>query len=553
MTILFRLLAPALAAFLLVAPGHAQTAQVLPLKGQVADDGRALVLEWPPLRGATAQVLRRELGEVGQHPWQPITPAELTPIRMTDDSIQPGIAYEYQIRLDRPGRDRPEAPRIGFWAAGTDVPAQADQGAALLVVDETIAAPLAAEITRLQSDLTGAGWQVTRLNGPRGVDDAAENLRLARDLRGQIGGWWQGSDGSGHAVILLGHLPVVSTGWVNPDGHDPQAVPSDLYYAAPDVIWPVTRSPKGQPQLLPSFLPTPARIQVGRIDFAHLGPEFGTETALLADYLNRNHRWRQGDMGDPRVGYAFDPNLQVERQALVNILGPDAVRDAGHKDSAGGGPYLLGVDFGHWRGLDYISQPPSEAAFTINFGSNKQMFDNGNNAMVALLARGNVLSVGWGGRPAWQLHGMAVGESIGQAHLRTANNGSAADGMDSRDYATTGRYDWVGAPWVNLLGDPTLKPFPLPPARDFRAEHRDDGLHLTWQLPEGATAVRLFRAPDCDGPFVPLGAGDPIAETSATDPDPLADGCYMARAEGLAQVNSGSFYRLAQGAFAATQ
>lgn len=528
----------ALCAALWAGPGAAQP---LVLDGRLSDDGASLHLTWPEARRGMAQVFRRDWGQTGAQSWQPATPP--SPSRLFTDDLPERGAVEYQLRIE--GGPQPQS---GSWLAGRNLPGQIAQGVALLIVDETLAADLADDLERFQSDLTGAGWQVTRHTAPRAADDPAENISRAMALRRWITGRFGAAPQVPHSVILLGHLPAVHTGRVNPDGHDPHAVPSDLFYADPIGFWPAAEGPDGTPQLIPSRLPADhIAMQIGRIDFAMLDDRFGGELPLLRDYLDRNHRWRHGQMGDPRRAYAGSDHLMVERSALNNIVGADAVTQGGHHDTAGDGPFLLGIDFGNWNGAAYAGLPPSEAVFAINFGSGKHRFDQRNNAMSALLARGP-LAVGWGGRPAWQLHGMALGDSIGQAHLRTVNNGRASQGgLETRDYPANGNYDWLNPPWVNLLGDPTLRPFPLSPVTEARAEAAPSGVSLRWTLPPEADGALVLRAGQQGGPYQPISGL--VTEGTFLDPDPLPGGWYLIRAAGLAQVNAGSFHRLAQGVF----
>lgn len=505
-------------------------------------NGPALTLEWAPVRGARATLFRRELGQTGVDAWKMVAEGAPNAFRITDPAMPDGTAWEYTVRLDRPGRaGAQESPRYGVWVAGSDVPATADHGEALLVVDQTLTEPLKDRLDRLTDDLTGAGWQVVRHDAPRATDKPAEDLDAAATLRAWIADRWKADPATPRTLLLIGHLPVVHTGRVVPDGHEPHAAPSDLYYADTDGLWPRTVSPEGVPQLLPSRLPSPIEMPVGRVDFARLGAAHGAELDLLEAYLDRNHDWRQGMAGDPRKAYGRDDNLKVERAALPNIV--SQVIEAGH--GAKGGPFLLGVDFGPWDGATYPSLIAS-AAFAINFGSGKHRFDAGNNAMTALLARDPTLAVGWGGRPAWQMNGLALGDSLGAIQMRTVNNGNPREGMALRDYPATGNYDWLGAPWVNLLGDPTLVPFPLAPVRDAAVTREGEGLRVTWTLPDGADGARLFAAQDRAGPYALV--GETVKGTEATVPDAP---WLMIRAEGLTTTPAGSFRRLAQGVFLA--
>ncbi len=174
--------------------------------------------------------------------------------------------------------------------------------------------------------------------------------------------------------------------------------------------------------------------------------------------------------------------------------------------------------------------------------------------MIALLAqRWYVLSTGWGARPAWQLHHMALGKSIGYSHLRTVNNGAQSKGGQiTLEYTSTGHYPWVNPVWVNLLGDPTLRPFPLAPVSRLRARASDAGVHLEWDASESTAGrqYRIYRAASRFGPYQALNPSKLHKGNQYIDTRPIARGWYMVRAHALKSVYAGSFYRYSQGRFA---
>ena len=171
-----------------------------------------------------------------------------------------------------------------------------------------------------------------------------------------------------------------------------------------------------------------------------------------------------------------------ENNALRNIVGPDRYEAGGHHDAGTRQPWLFGVDFGKSNLPHYLSEDPIKAVFSINFGSGKLDFSHWKNTMTAMIAqRWYGLSTGWGGRPTWHLHHMALGHSIGYSHLRTVNNGRLSQGgLDTREYTPTGYYPWLNPVWVNLLGDPTLRPFPLASVKDLHVEKKQNAVELSW-------------------------------------------------------------------------
>jgi hypothetical protein len=217
-------------------------------------------------------------------------------------------------------------------------------------------------------------------------------------------------------------------------------------------------------------------------------------------------------------------------------------------------PWLFGVDFGSHKYADYTTANHINTIFSINFGSGKLNYSSRNNTMNAMLAqRWYGLATGWGARPAWQLHHMALGKSIGYSHLRTVNNGSATfGGPETLEYTPTGEYTWVNPVWVNLLGDPTLHPFPLQSVKKLRAEKRGNSVYLDWSPANNAAQMqyRIYRALDRFGPYLPLNRAELQTGQQYVDANPVPGAWYMVRAHALKDVYAGSFYTLSQGAFA---
>ncbi|MGN6643760.1 MAG: fibronectin type III domain-containing protein, partial [Verrucomicrobiota bacterium] len=75
-----------------------------------------------------------------------------------DSNVTPGTAYEYQII-----KKTPAYTGYGYIYSGINVPLTEDRGKLLLVLDNTYASDLAPELDRLETDLIGDGWTVTRL------------------------------------------------------------------------------------------------------------------------------------------------------------------------------------------------------------------------------------------------------------------------------------------------------------------------------------------------------------------------------------------------------
>ena len=68
-------------------------------------------------------------------------------MRFVDDTIKPGVAYEYQVQ--RTARDIVD---LGYWIAGVEVEAKAFRGTAHLVVEQTLLEGIDRWLTRFVRD-----------------------------------------------------------------------------------------------------------------------------------------------------------------------------------------------------------------------------------------------------------------------------------------------------------------------------------------------------------------------------------------------------------------
>src|SRR5437870_2373662 len=96
------------------------------------------------------------------------------------------------------------------------------------------------------------------------------------------------------AVFLFGHVPVVRSGNLDVDGHQPRPMPADVFYGDMDGDW---TDSDGDGVFDQNTIPTDVELEVGRVDFADLpgrltwnGPAtFPGELELLRQYLNKDH------------------------------------------------------------------------------------------------------------------------------------------------------------------------------------------------------------------------------------------------------------------------
>lgn len=527
----------------------------LPIDGWISEDGRSVSLSWRATRQAhrgMVEINRRPLGSVGGATWQPIEVQREPGQRAIDASTQPGRAYEYRVIR----RDTQGVVDTGYWIAGRDLPEIDKRGTVHLVVDQNVFEPISLYLARFRRDLIGDGWAVRSYGAPRhNGKDAKANIQAIFTIKQALQAAFEADPFGKHVVVLVGRVPFARSGRGNPDGHEAGPLATDLIYGDVDGRWRIT----SEAQLLDTRLPSDAiEMQVGRIDFSPVNEDDpDLEIHLLRAYFDKNHHWRHGRLGDLREAYGEGPSLIGEIYGLRNIVGAEQITKGGHHDVGEDRPWLWGVDFGHHNGRNYAAEYANKAVFAINFGSHKQKIDRAFNPMTALLAQPwYPLAVGWGARPSWWLHHMALGGTIGDVHMRTVNNGVADEPfLESMDYFPTGQYLWRNPIWVNLLGDPTLRAFPLAAPGVVTAAAGEEGVTLSWQASSDpdVQGYKVYRQQPGTSDFILVSGKEPFSGLEFTDSDAAGAGVdqalYMVRAAGRKEVPAGSFNTLSQGVF----
>ena len=144
-------------------------------------------------------------------------------------------------------------------------------------MDNTYARQLDNELARLQQDLVGDGWAVTRLDVKR--SDSPVHVKAL------IKAQYNQDQANTKAVFLFGHVPVPYSGDIVPDGHYSNhqgAWPCDGYYGDMDGTWtdnsvndtsaddPRNHNIPGDGKFDQSTFPAPLRLMVGRVDLADI-------------------------------------------------------------------------------------------------------------------------------------------------------------------------------------------------------------------------------------------------------------------------------------------
>jgi hypothetical protein len=517
----------------------------------------------------------------GATSWGTGTTLPGTSTSYTDSNVSVGTAYEYQVV-----KSTSLYTGYGYLYGGIKVAANENRGKLLLVIDKTYAAQLTSELGRLQQDLTGDGWTVTRLDVNRNDSPAT-----IKDL---IKAQYNADPQNVKSVFLFGHVPVPYSGNMVPDGHAPEhygAWPCDAFYGDMDGTWtdnavnntggsdPRTRNVPGDGKLDQSVLPSALELMVGRVDLANMpgrtswgGPAtFPNELELLRNYLSKDHKFRHKEMDLPRraivgdffgtrdgeafaasgwrnfapffgasnVSFTPDKGTWISQLAANSYLWAYGC-GAGTYTSMGG----LGTS-GSYNDVTTteIYQNNIKAAFTLFFGSWLGDWDSEDNIMRSVLALPTYgLVSAWSGRPHWFLHHMALGEPIGFGARLTQNNG--ANGLYRNQINSV-----AGHAHAALMGDPTLRMHPVGPATSATASSVIGGVQVSWTAAKDSVlGYYVYRAATANGPFTRL-TSTPVTGTSWLDKSASGTRSYMVRAIKLETSASGTYYNLSQGAF----
>ena len=94
----------------------------LQIDGKISEDGTRVDLQWAKSKGTKIgriKIQRRVLGETRKASWMSIASARSFTRLYTDDTVRPGVAYEY--RVSRPSHEQIET---GYWVTGRKLAAE---------------------------------------------------------------------------------------------------------------------------------------------------------------------------------------------------------------------------------------------------------------------------------------------------------------------------------------------------------------------------------------------------------------------------------------------
>lgn len=373
-----------------------------------------------------------------------------------DTAVITGNVYEYRIE------DLNSQGATAYVAVNFGAPAPR-RGKVLLVVSPLIASALDAPITRLTQDLTNEGWSVETLYLTDGETPASVKAALV--------------SAAPDAAFFIGNVPVFRSGNYSYDGHADHhgSVAADTYYGDLTGDWTAR----------PNEIPGELTVAVGRVDFSRMTcfanktPARG-EVDLTRAYLDKNHAFRAGQWDIPSRAVVCDnfPDRDFSSNAWRNF--PQLV---GEVIEIPGGQffsntringYLLGFacgggQFVSMNGVgssDDFATKDISPVFLGLLGSYFLDWNNESNFLRASLGSGKILAAFGAGAPNVFLHRLAVGGTIGESFILSANNGSLyppTGNIEKGLYEPANSIDIPPAArkvHQALMGDPTLVLFP---------------------------------------------------------------------------------------------
>lgn len=490
------------------------------------------------------------------------------------ENIAPGNLTEYAVlKLGLGNRNS-----LGYIYSAYQLEEIHHNGSILVLVDSALYDSLRSSIEQYEEDLIGSGWQVSRV-----IVSRSKTAKQVKDIILSYNGL--------RALALIGHIPVPYSGfysgsgdWPPPDGHiegsgnHTGAWAADTYYAELTGSWTdntvnCTTGHENRLHNIPgdgkfdqSKIPGEVELEVGRIDLTSLNDFQEDEIALHRYYFEKNHNYRLAGFSHPyraviddnftsydMVSWAFrsyapiaDTGNIFYNQLNVNADFRNTLMQDHYAFAGASGPGY----YNSCSGVINSSQFAADSIKTIIAGLSGSFFgdfDHSDNLLRAAIAsKPSILASFWGGIPAWMLHPMALGYSMGYCAKLTMNNDAVYDG--NFNGSQRGIH-------IALMGDPALTLFPFSPASDLTADSiAPKRVQLSWTASADPNVIgyHVYRASHLYGAFERVNLSL-VNGNSLTDMNPEpGHNVYMVRAVKKITSPSGSFFHMSQGIFDST-
>ena len=545
---------------------------IIQLRTEVSENPPSISFYWNEIRGnPEVNIFRKDI-DFNSFNWIKIHTTPPGDTSFTDYNVQPGEFYEYKIASLNSGSPIPTT----YVTAGIRCGETEYRGKIILLVDSMFIDSLQYELSRLEKDLIGDGWEIIRRDISRN-SSVKQVKSLIRDI-------YFSDFINVNTLFLVGHIPVPYSGEIAFDGHDDHkgAWPADVYYGVmSEPLWTDTNvkienrkykkndNVPGDGKFDPSNLgknPT-VSLAIGRVDFSDLPAFRKSEVDLMRNYLKKDHDFRhkiihpkmqalvrdslgplpltiEGDtLGYELIAISgwrnFTALFDFENVKTGNVF-QDALEDS-YMWTFGCGYGDLALCEGIGTTTDFVDHEP-KTVFTGFYGSWFGDWNTTDNFLRAALAsKGWILTSCWPGRPHYIFHHMGMGKTIGNCVRRAQNN------FDTYDYGLPRYRKGID---ISLMGDPTLRMHVVSPIKSLHIENTGNTISLSWQAPDDAIlGYYVYRVDTVTGKCKRLN-NEVITDNYFADVSPeQGNNIYMVRALQLTKSASGSYYNLSQGVF----
>jgi len=547
----------------------------------------SLNLMWVSATNLLSDIQRRE---AGGGTWSWLEPAFGT--NYSDKAVDIGKRYEYEVNTGYAAPSGIEEKIGQYVTAAVAGEAIESRGKLILLVDETMATPIQADLNLFITNLVGDGWQILRKDVPRHINDYSlstsyltNHYNITNHIAPFIRSNYTQFTTNIKYIVIVGHVTVPYTGTFADDGHyspggahgaHQGAWSADNYYGDVDGNWTDALTITGSSYAFNKNYPNDGRfdqdyipangsgekkleIPVARIDFSRLANFSDSEAVLLGKYFKKNGDYRNGARTflpqAMAAEYSPFPTIIPQQTAteLVSKSAPLAQTQIGDVFTSTAS-FLFGVQSGPGF-FDRINDAFANMHTTQDFangttttncafyylrGSYFPDWNTENNLLRGLLgtANGGLGAVATFRAKSWRGDGLAVGLSIGN-EMRTVVNEVAVNG-------------WIfSSRYIQFLGDATLRYPVLPPPVAVTRSITNNKVALHWAAPAGLTPLyHVYRSAEgILGEFTRL-TPEPITATSYIDATPtVPSSLYMIRALQPVTTGGGTFTNISQGIF----
>ena len=520
----------------------------------------------------------------------------------TDSKLTLGQSYEY--RVFREGFGGFQSSGAEHFSVAMNAAPIEERGRVLLLVDQTLANELSADLLQLREDLVGDGWSVLRHDVPRHIDDysSATSFRTnAYNITNVIKPLIRAAvkeDAATKVVLLVGHVSIPYSGSFNPDGHNcgpppfgPDhrgAWPGDMYYGDLDGKWTdstvnhtncyfaASHNFPDDGKFDQDSVPAPGllKLAVGRIDFARM-PVFTaqpppgiapkSEASLLRQYLQKDHlyrfrqlSWQQGALPNQVMVYGHFHDGRDDQILENAALAARALSDETNNVIVGDfclrrvQPVVWGFLSGAGgsdrvnNGIPHLEHTAADLANPAN--EPKAAFYT---VLASYIGDWNLVTNNY-------LRGLLATPNYGLASMWTRMSLWRTDALGVGEHLGACQVRMVNDPKngfhdrsreLAILGDPALRLHILRPPGQLTATASPNAVGLSWTNAESGAQFQIYRGASRLGPFKRL-SPEPVAGNNYTDNSPVTnEQTYMVRTLKPVTVGTGTYTNISQGVF----